>query len=394
MQNKGFTKIIFFLALLIGWSLEGQALHVYTLYDHGNGGEKGQAAGIVSALRTLSHDPFSFDEIDTKTMDSLKIQGKIIKTLEQDSTLVIGIGEGGIAGIQDLRFSHPKLTVCLASHMAFPGYEGLEDKIDVLAIPTHAASDQLRKTWGGKLLETIGVAHNRTPGAVDQVYRDYGALIPKGCSSYFGVVLGGDVPLPAPSKHIRHFTEEEAQKLATYVATHANGACVLVLNGPRTGKYKPDGTEDTTVHREGRSDPVTTHFMTFLKDHRVNAHLFDFQHGNKLPYNTFELVLGALRASDGSLLVGGDSTSMVSEARDLLPSDHVIVYTNKAMDTVHQAHIISEQTAGRVAVLNDYQTLTEPTSSGAILSESTATTIAKKIWAVHQTKSQSTLGKR
>ena len=212
------------------------------------------------------------------------------------------------------------------------------------------------------------------------------------CKIYLGVMLGGDAPAPGPEQNIKFFTEEDATKLAGYVAQIAKNACVLVLNGPRTGKYDHAQKEISTVHRKGNSDPITKLFEEQLAMGGIqNIRIFDFQHNTPnnrewvLPYNSFELVTGALRATHGYILIPGDSTSMISEAIDMLPPNKVIAYETGAMNEVHKAHLISELAMGRISILEGYSRLKapalNPTASNPTNPPSPAAgAIAQKTW--------------
>nr|MBP9692476.1 hypothetical protein [Alphaproteobacteria bacterium] len=126
---------------------------------------------------------------------------------------------------------------------------------------------------------------------------------------------------------------------------------------------------------------------------QLHTHIkvFDFQHNTPenqewvLPYNSFELVVGALRATNGIILIPGDSTSMISEAIDMLPLGKVIVYETHAMNEIHKAHIISELALGRISILENYQHIKAPALNSGISNSSAlpppaAMTIAQKIW--------------
>jgi hypothetical protein len=181
-------------------------------------------------------------------------------------------------------------------------------------------------------------------------------------------------------------------KLAQYVAQNAKETCILVLNGPRTGKYDLDKNEIPAIHRKGNSDHITKFFEHQLAMYGVNhMKVFDFQHNTPenqewvLPYNSFELVVGALRATNGMILIPGDSTSVISEAIDMLPLGKVIVYETSAMNEVHKTHLVSELAMGRISVLEDYRHIKTPALNSAISNPSTlpppaAMTIAQKIW--------------
>ncbi|HUX78706.1 MAG TPA: hypothetical protein VMW10_03015 [Alphaproteobacteria bacterium] len=344
---------------------EAQAIKLYLLSNHDNAGDHHQCLGVKHALIKLSHDPISTEDLNTKITPSLQIKNSIEKDLADQKVIVVGSGEGGIEGIKDLQ-SNPSLTTCLLSHMFLEAYQNpsLLEKVNLIALPTHVSAG-LKDKLGSKLIETTGVAHNRQIEMVDEVYLEWGQKELPACDIYLAVVLGGDAPIPGPSKEMRLFTEEDATLLAKYVAQDANDACVLVLNGPRTGKHDADKKEILTVHRGGYSDRITELFQKELAARDVeNVKIFDFQHGSQTPYNSFDLALGAVKATRGRIIVPGDSTSMVSEAIDTLCPGHVLVYESSAMNEVHHAHIASELAAGRAYVLTNYNDVSCETKKG------------------------------
>lgn len=380
--------------LYFGWlfliTFKAQTLMIYTLSNHTNAGDHNQALGIARALQKQADKKVEFKDIDTKTTALLKIKEAIAKGLLHEKVIVIGVGEGGIDGIEMLS-SHPNLTICLTSHMFLERYKDpkLLEKTRFIALPTHTLS-HIKEQLRDKLVETIGVAHNHQPGDPDKVYEKWGGKVLPSCKTYLGVMLGGDAP--APGQDIKFFTEEDATKLANYIIQNAKDACILVLNGPRTGKYDKAQREILIVHRKGHSDHITKLFEEQLAQDGVqNIKTFDFQHNTPdnqewiLPYNSFELVVGALKATQGHILIPGDSTSMISEAIDMLPPGKVIVYETSAMNEVHNAHLMSELTLERISILEEYHHLKAP-ALNSITSNPThpppfaAVTIAQRIW--------------
>ncbi|OJW47778.1 MAG: hypothetical protein BGO67_09020 [Alphaproteobacteria bacterium 41-28] len=375
---KSLLAILSFLSLI---SSDAYALKVYLLSNHTNAGDHNQLLGIVSAFEKLSDQQPQVEDLNTKTTSPAQIKAKIENNLPSEKVIVVGSGEGGIEGIKDLS-TNPNLTICLTSHMFLDGYKNLNllKKVNFIALPIHVSAE-IKGKLGEKLIETTGVAHNRQPEAADQAFAEWGQKELPGCKTYLGVVLGGDAPVPGPSNDIKLFTEEDTTHLANYVAQNADDACILVLNGPRTGKYDPEKKEIMTVHRNGNSDRITELFQKELAAHGIeNVKVMDFQHGSKAPYNSFDLALGAVKATYGKMIVPGEATSLVSEAIDTLPPGLVLVYENSAMNEVHQAHIASELAAGRVSVLKNYQTVEAPQSTESKLSPSAAKVIASKLW--------------
>lgn len=380
-------RILRYLGLLPLLSFNAQSLKLYLLSNHDNVGDHNQTLGILAAFKKLSDKAIVFKDLNTKITSTSKIKEEIEKALLGEKIVVIGAGEGGIDGIMDLS-ANPDLIICLTSHMALERYldQNLLGKVKFIALPTHAAT-QVKEQLKAKLIETTGVAHNRQPGESEKAYETWGKKELPSCKTYLGVILGGDAPIPGSEKAIKLFTEKDATDLANYVFQKAKEACILVLNGPRTGKHGSDKKEIQTVHRKGYSDNITNLFKKKLVANGIkNIKVFDFQHNtpeNKewvCPYNSFDLVVGALRATNGEMIVPGDSTSVISEAIDTLPPGKIIVYEDSAMNEVHKAHLINELTAGRITVLENYRTIKLPTSNSGNLEPNAAVIIAQKLW--------------
>ncbi len=388
MRKKALIRqILLYLGLLPLLSFNVHAPKLYLLSNHENTGDHNQALGILAALKKLTDHNLSFKDLNTKIISPLKIKEEIEKDLPGEKVIVIGAGEGGIDGIMDLS-ANPNLIICLTSHMFLERYRdpNLLEKVKFIALPTHAIA-QVKEQLGTKLIETTGVAHNRYPEEADKVYEKWGNTELPPCKTYLGIVLGGDAPAPGPANEIKLFTECDAAKLADYISQNAKEACILVLNGPRTGKHDLNKNEILTVHRKGELDHMTKLFKQKLAAKGIkNVKVFDFQHNtpeNKswtAPYNSFDLVIGALRATNGEIMVPGDSTSVISESIDTLPPGKVLVYEDSAMNEVHKAHLVSELRAGRISVLENYHNIRTPTSNSDKPQPNAATIIAQKLW--------------
>lgn len=350
------------------------------LSNHDNAGDHNQVMGIARAFRGLSPD-IAIEDINTKTTSASAIKDMVTP---DDKTIVIGSGEGGILGIQDLT-PQKNLVICLTSHMILGGYSDpdLKQKVNFLALPIHA-SDALSAEWKGKLINTTGVAHNRSAEDALRAYELGKDTLPALCPSYFAVYLGGDAP--TPQKVTKLFTEAEAKELADYTAKNAGDSCILVLNGPRTGQHDANLEKIATAHQDGKLDDVTAAFKEKLESQIApeKVKIYNFQFGQDLGYNTFDLVLGALLENDGKILVPGESTSVISEAIDVLPAGKVTIYNNGAMNEIHEKHVLSEADAGRASLLLGYQDLqalkTGEAGEKQVSSKSAAQTIAGKLW--------------
>jgi hypothetical protein len=373
-------KFFLLTSLLMFSTAPISAVKLILLSNYDNAGDHNQVMGIARAFRGLSPD-VTVEDINTKTTPASAIKDMVTP---EDKTIVIGSGEGGILGIQDLT-PQENLVICLTSHMILGGYSNpdLMQKVNFLALPIHA-SDTLSAEWKDKLINTTGVAHNRSSEDPLNAYNLGKGTLPASCPSYFAVYLGGDAP--TPKKVTKLFTEAEAKELADYVAKNAGDSCILVLNGPRTGKHDASLQEIATAHRDGKLDHVTAAFKEKLESQVApeKVKIYNFQFGQDLGYNTFDLVLGVLLENEGKILVPGESTSVISEAIDVLPAGKVTIYTNSAMNEIHEKHVKSEADAGRASLLLDYQNFqdlkTGESGEAQASSKSAAQTIADRLW--------------
>lgn len=375
-------------------SFEAHALKLYLVSNHDNPEDYKQAKGIANAFENLSSEKVSIKDLDAKTLDSLAVKDKLERDLSKEKVIFIGAGEGGIATITDLP-KDPNLVTCLVSSAALEQYEdkALLEKVDFIALPTHVASD-VKEKLGKKLIETTGVAHNRRPDMT--TYDEYKKELPP-ADLYLGVYLGGDTS--TDTKEVKFFTEDDATRLADYVIAKAEEInqrgltpCVLVLNSQRTGKHGIDGKELLTVHREGKADHITELFANKLAVKGIEYKIFDFQHNTPeneewvSAYNTFDLVAGAVRTTKGKMFVPAESTFVISEAIDVMPSESidtippgkVLVYYNTSMNDGHRAHLVNEKDTGRVSILENYENIT-PASDATEVKPSASKVIAQQL---------------
>lgn len=363
---------------LTSWN--AHALKLILLSNHDNAGDHNQVLGIASVLESMASPKIITEDFNTKTISSKELQTQVSNDLLQGRVIIIGAGEGGIEGLTDIS-PNPNLIICLTSHMFLKEFEDIKllNKVNFIALPSHVAAN-FKSLLGQKLIETTGVSHNRQADLANKAYSEWGKKeLPQNCSTYLGVILGGDAP--TLMKEIKLFTEEDAVRLAAFTVKTAGNACVLVLNGPRTGKHDATKQEIMTVHRQGYSDRITELFQKELLAHGIKTiKLFDFQHDTKTPYNSFDLVIGAVKATGGMIIVPGESTSMISESIDTLPSKSVLIYEDSAMNEVHSAHVASELAAGRASVLKNYCEIEAPPLNRADPKSGAAKVIAEKLW--------------
>lgn len=387
------------MASLLGF--EAQALKLYLVSNHKNAGDRNQVLGVGHEVAKLASDRPTIAIINTETLGTADIKNQIERDLLNDPNekiIYVGAGEGGVDGLAELS-KHDNLVMCLTSHMPLESHKdkALLEKVSFVALPDYASS-AVEKELASKLIKTVGVAHNRHLD--EAVYEQWKGELPE-ADVYLGVYLGGDAP--TQTNEIKLFKPEEAERLANYVVTKVKelrslkkDPCVLVLNGPRTGKHNEEGKENLAAHREGKADHVTEFFAQTLDENGINHKVFDFQHNtpeNKkwvADYNAFDLVAGAVSATKGKMIVPGESTSVISEAIDIMPVEgletmppgKVLVYHNNAMNDAHHAHTTSELEAGRISILENYQDIKKSEAAENQPKSGAATVIAEKLLAV------------
>lgn len=317
--------------------------------DFGHKGDENQVRGVVAAYTRLGNK-VEVKEFNLGQEEELKSYVKTINAENQKKPIVLAVGEKTVVPFAQMLPLDGATTVHLC-HMVTTNHAGLLDKANFIAAPFHALGDFGKGSSQTKLIPTIGVAHNRQIEGVERVYQEDRDQIPES-EAYLGIILAGDAP--TPQNEIRFFTKENARELAYYVSGIVKGKHLLIINGPRTGKYNPKTLEEIkTAHRDGQKDEVTQAFVAKLQKLGIKPEqmtLFDFQFGQSTG-REMDLVLGAIRATKSILLVPGESTSSISESIDVLPKGAVLVYQNTAMSDVHKAHVRSEIEAGRIQYL-------------------------------------------
>jgi len=336
------------------WKTTTYPLHLFPLIDESFVGDANQIKGVIAALREQYAGPV--------------VEHGTLADLPTLSRAVIIAGSARMQELAALPLT-PGIYRVLCMHQAPANLVDLGGKLDLLALPTHATTSEIT-AWadehGTRLVQTVGVAHNTSVSTVEQAYQDHRAALPLP-PPYLAVMLGGDAP--DTNNVMRYYTEHEAQALAKAATTLARGqkANLVVLNGPRTGKHDPKtGMVRAQAHRDGAVDPATAAFIHAAAQEGFTAGsnllLLDFQFGKP---SLFNAVLGALRATQGKIIINGDSISMISECTTVLNPDQVILASNAAMSEIHHAYLKQEHACGRASLLSD--------TGGLILPDSTAT---------------------
>lgn len=349
-QHNLLSKLFFiFVLFLFNTAFASQVLFVYR--DFGHKGDENQVRGVIRAYAKVVND-LEVEEFNIGQEEQLKSSVKRAIESKEKKPIILGVGEKTVASFADLLPFEEATTIHLC-HMVTANHPNLPGKVDFIALPLHSLGsfeDTVAHT-NTQLIRTVGVSHNRQ---IEEICRSYDEnkdnLPPR--DSYLGIILAGDAP--TPDNEILVFSETNARELARYVANILEDKHLLVINGPRTGKYDPKTlTEKKEAHRDGQKDFITQAFLDELIQSNIPENqlsLFDFQFGVSTSQD-MDLLLGTVRATNSNILVPGESTSSISECIDVLPAGAVVVYHNTAMNAVHNAHVQSELQVGRIKFL-------------------------------------------
>lgn len=332
-------------------------LHVYYWTQPENRGDRNQVLGLIHSIREVysegrvqeiefSSSRFSLRQFKNKVKE--QVSRKALKSSNTDSFLFLGAGTGGVNALQKVA-DIPALKLVYLSHQLTPQAMSVLGKADLWIVPEHAVNSEFLKEAAQtrtQVIQTIGGLHNLKQHDLKVSFQQHQKDFPP-THKYVGIVLGGDAQLP--NGKVQYFTSAEARKLAAWIAKRpqSKNSMILVVNSPRTGRYNLEtGRPYLRSHRDGKPDLVTQSFMAELCMHipANRVQLFDFQYNKPSAYKA---LLGAIQRYSGELYVPGDSTSMVSEATEMLPG-RVTVYEDGAMSEVHHAHIKSEFESGRI----------------------------------------------
>lgn len=356
MNRRTFLTLLFCLSIFLSASSSfARSLHIFLALPTEFKGDQGQVKSLASELQnqavgyqTVLH------EYEVPAMEKLAliqaIQVEIKKSKDlSDRFLLLTVGSIGIDLIPQA-LKTPRLRTAYLAHQISDHFrktvEPLKESSNLILILSQHIQNIPRR---GHVIKTFGVLHSITSKGIQEAYAQNQKKFPAN-TPLLGVVLGGDAP--QPDDKIKYFSIAEAVRIADYIGKKATekNAAILILNGPRTGKYDPaTGKINPNAHRGNETDLVTLSFMSRLKAKfpKIQSLLFDFQYDQP---SLYQAVLGALAEQKGDIYVPGESTSMISETIDVLPN-HVYVYRNQAMNPTHEAHIQSEFDSCRIHLL-------------------------------------------
>jgi hypothetical protein len=337
----------------------------------GNVGDQGQAASIVAALErqlaqadTTTAARISRERIELHDMHQTSSWEQLAAAYDKLATalrngdydyvvlVVAGSGDQLAPSLGSMPHQDGLITV-------FSGHQLTDDirKADKLpmytALPGYDVTARQKTKLDARttLILVQGVAHSLSVEKLAETVQQYHAKgyepLPPVDADSVGIVLGGDAP--DAKGQLCLFTARDARRLARRIAelelAGGRQAHFIVLNGPRTGKFRANGKERIPdPHASGQIDPVTRAFVRALgRFHGSRVTLLDFQRG-KLPSAYAPLIDAFLHAGQnrGRLHVPGDSISMISEATSLLAD--VIIDDIPSMNPSHHRYAVQVMT--------------------------------------------------
>ena len=277
--GKLLSKLAFFFILcLTNVALASQTIIIYR--DFGHKGDENQVRGVVHAYSENVKD-VNVKEFNIGQEDQLiSFVDDVIKR-DDKTPIILSVGEKTVSTFANILPVKGGTAIHLC-HMVTANHPQLVGKVNYIALPLHSVGnfEATLSNSQTKLIKTVGVSHNRQINDIDRTYAENKDKLPPN-ESYVGVILGGDAP--TPENKIQLFTEENARELARYVSSNLKGRHLLIINGPRTGKYDPKSlVERKEAHRNGELDFITQAFLDELKNSNVTPKqysLFDFQFG-------------------------------------------------------------------------------------------------------------------
>jgi hypothetical protein len=348
-----------------GASVPQESVDIWTLKNDKFAGDTDQLRGVSAAfVKWCGHKKVVCEnkEVDMQDVATLP---QALEASQAQNKVVFFVGPYGAEALLTLK--KDSKTPFIAVHLSHQKLD-VHDKIfktaansngaDFIALPQHVLTidpdlEKALRASQTQLIATTGVCQGLTK---DQLKKDYDAFktqLPGGDdpqTPYLVFVLPGDSQSANGTDWLLA-SSDQANELAVQLATRAkeNGQQLLILNGPRTGKFQKKGEEDKQAHREGVMDHLTASVKQTLDDKGLTYTLYDFQFGKP---SAWAPVLYVLKTHPGSsLYLEGTSTSMISQALAHLSGVSVVLYQHDGMNDAHYAHLKTEQEGGRAAIL-------------------------------------------
>lgn len=325
--------------------------------NEGRIGDQNQLNGIVDEL-SKNRLKWSIDYLKNNQISEL--ESALEMTCKSSYKLVLlTSGSDGIEVIDKISNKLcPSILVVNSSHMLFKDHSKILGKANILALPSYSIEAQFAlkaKNAGTKIIETLGVAHNITLLKIEEEYNKFKQEFSwlKDHKKVAMIILGGDAP--DSDGRIHYYTSSEAEKTAEYISNFCktNNYSLMIFNGPRTGQYDPvTGNKKADVHTNDKLDDVTESFIEKIKIYLKPSQykLYNYSKSSASPYKAGFWVVKNVK--EGKCFLPGESTSMISEANDILPSQTIII-SNNAMNESHRKHAILEAKAAKAIILDE-----------------------------------------
>lgn len=265
--------------------------------------------------------------------------------IHNKTALVIGAGIDGMEVLNSLQ-KEPQHVFIWSGHQLPNQVREHLSNLNIIIIPKSAIDEQSQHIFSSakvQLITTIGVPHNKTK---EDIIKSYNEWIEKDKITILDhakillVALPGDAPDKAGQ--MKYYTKESAEQLGTQLGSIANAQnmIMLITNGPRTGQNDPITGEKLPLHKVGDIiDSVSKSFLTAAKN-QLDSTKIIFDNFNFDSPSLFNAFLGAVYLNDRNsvAIIGGDSTSQVTEATNLLKPGQVYIVSNNAMNESHHKH--------------------------------------------------------
>ena len=325
--------------------------------NEGRIGDQNQLNGIVDEL-SKTQSKWSINYL--KNIQTSEIEAAIGQACKNSYKLaLLTSGPDGIKVIDNISSKLcPSVLVVSSAHMLFKDHINILGKVNILALPSYSFDNEFEhkaEKVGTKIVKTLGVAHNITLKSIEDEYNRFKDRFSwlKKQDKIAMIVLGGDAP--DSDGKIHYYTSSEAQKTAEYIGNFckSNNYSLLIFNGPRTGQYdSTTGDKNADAHTNDKLDEVTESFMKKIETHLKpdQYKLYNYSKNSASPYRAGFWVVK--NAKTGKCFLPGESTSMISEANDILPSQTIII-SNGAMNESHLKHAILEAKAAKAIVLDE-----------------------------------------
>jgi hypothetical protein len=229
LKRKIFYPLLF-MSLVFSTSIGFCSQSFIIFRDTGQMGDTNQALGVFQAYQHIVPDVI---KVEVSLGDKNQLKAAVEQAIKTDEKkpIVLAVGEKTIIPFTETLPFKGATTVHLC-HMVTSHHANMIGKVDFIAVPVHVGAE-LEKAVSGtntKLIETVGVAHNRQISVIERVYQDDKARLSPS-EHYLGVILAGDAP--TPENKMLLFTEENARELARFVASIVKNRYLLITNGPR-----------------------------------------------------------------------------------------------------------------------------------------------------------------